>query len=443
MTLTEAAFWTKRLGVIALGGLVVFVVVILVIVIGNKKPSVMPQYLEPNFACTLHKEEFLNSVLEIPSLQLAEGTEMSFDIRTDTGKIDSLPEIINIYKFNNRTQSLTAQADAKVLASAMGFDPDIIERVNTEGYRWVDRSSGRTLEIFAKNLNFTLRTDISVMRNNTATGILPSEQEAKSIAVNALNSIGVYPPDYASGNHKSTLININPDGSFRKAKSLAEADLIRVDLTRTKSIITVPSNIDNAEKMVSDFSRRTLIEPVEETSVINDNRVSVFTFNTLVSFPETQKSNITVYVGPDISGVSGKTSQIYQIDYTYWPIASESCGTYKLIDPEFAIEMVQRGEGSLVYLSNTGGDDVIEYMPRVVKKFIILDIFLVYYEDRDELEYLQPVYLISGEAIFEDSTKGSFDFFYPAINYDIVQDKREIIVEPEETKSPISPGILF
>ena len=126
-----------------------------------------PQYLEPNFACTLHKEEFLNSVLEIPSLQLAEGTEMSFDIRTDTGKIDSLPEIINIYKFNNRTQSLTAQADAKVLASAMGFDPDIIERVNTEGYRWVDRSSGRTLEIFAKNLNFTLRTDISVMRNNT------------------------------------------------------------------------------------------------------------------------------------------------------------------------------------------------------------------------------------------------------------------------------------
>jgi hypothetical protein len=57
-------------------------------------------------------------------------------------------------------------------------------------------------------------------------------------------------------------------------------------------------------------------------------------------------------------------------------------------------------------------------------------VFLVYYEDREELGFLQPVYVISGEAIFENDTKGLFDFFYPAINYSIVQNRIEL-PEPE------------
>lgn len=442
MTLTEASFWTKRLGVIALGALTIVVIIILVIVMNSNIEVVMPQYLEPNFACTQHKEEFLENSLQIPSLQFADGTELSFDIKTDTGKIDSLPEIINVYKFNNRSQSLTAQADAKILAKAMGFDPDVIERVSTQGYKWTDRAAGRTLEVEAKNLNFTLKTDTSVMKESSASRALPSEQEAKSIAVNALNSLGVFPSDYTSGNHRTTLVNINPDGSFSKAHSLAEADLIRVDLVRAKSMITIPSNIENAEKMVRDFSRRTLIEPTEETTTVTDGRLSIFTFNTLVSFPETQRANISVYVGPTIAGVPARVSKIYQIDYTYRPIASEACGTYKLVDPEYAIEMIQQGKGSLVYLFNTGADDVVDYMPKAVKKFIILDIFIVYLEDRKELEYLQPVYLISGEAIFHDGTKGTFDFFYPAINYDIVQDKIEMKA-PEITDTSSSPTMFF
>ena len=442
MTLTEAAFWTKRFGVIAVGGFVVFVVVIIIITMSNRGAIYLPQYLEPNFACTLRGEEFLTHELEIPSLQLAQETEMNFDIMTDTGKIGALPEVINLFKFNNRTQSLTAQADSKVLARAMGFDPDVIQRISTESYRWIDQRTGRTLEILARNLNFTLKTDIAVMRSSSAQGTLPSEQEARSIAVNALNGVGVFPPDYAGGNHRTTLININPDGSFRKAYSLAEADLIRVDFVRSKSMITIPSNIEGYERMVTDFSRRTLIQPVEENKIVNDNRIPVFTFNTLVSFPENQNSNIVVYVGPTITGVSGRMNQVYQIDYTYWPIAVESCGTYKLIDPELALEMVQRGEGSLVYLYSTDGDDVTDYMPRIVKKFVILDVFLVYYEDRVELEYLQPVYLITGEAIFNDDTKGSFDFYYPAINYDIVQDRIEMVM-PEVVDDSGGTGILF
>jgi hypothetical protein len=421
MTLTEVVFWTKRFGLIGLGFFIILFASLIYITMKHREEPVISHYLEPNFACTQGREDFIKHKLEIPSLQLAEGTEMIFDIRTDTGKVGSLPNIINVYKTYNPRQSIRSQADATTIANNMGFDNVNIERVGTEVYRWVDERNGRTLEILARNLNnISLRTDLSVMKKNAEGRNLPSEEEARSIAVNALSSIGILPPDYSGGNHKTTLLNINPDGTFSKERFVAEADLIKVDFFRTKSMITIPSYIEDSQKMVQEFSRRTLIQPRKETIIINNVRQDVYNFNTLVSFSETQRSNIVVYVGPSIPGIRGRMQHIYRIDYTYWPIPSEPCGTYKLIDPELAIDKVQQGEGSLVYLFNTGGDDVVDYMPRVVKKFVVLDIFLVYYEDREISQFIQPVYLVSGEAIFDDNTKGTFDFFYPAINYDII-----------------------
>jgi hypothetical protein len=376
----------------------------------------------------------LNISLEIPSLQLAQGSEMVFQIDTDTGKIDSLPEIINVYRFNNPTQSVSAQADSKVLANRLEFDPDAVIRKGTRGtesYVWTNRDTAKTLEIEAKNLNFTLRTDPSRIREISREQMLPSEQEARSMASNVLRSLGLYSDDYSKGNHRTTYIRVNPDGTFSKASSPAEADLIRVDFIRSKSMITIESYLVGADRMVASLSRKFPEPPVVETPIINNERVEIYTFNTLVSFPQTQKSNISVYVGPEDKTSKNSTLRtIYQIEYTYWPIDVESCGTYELLTPQTAIERVQSGEGSLVYLFETGGDDVVEYVPKKVKKFNVFDVFLVYYEDREELGFLQPVYVISGEAIFENDTKGLFDFFYPAINYSIVQNRIEL-PEPE------------
>jgi hypothetical protein len=196
-------------------------------------------------------------------------------------------------------------------------------------------------------------------------------------------------------------------------------------------MITIESNIVGAERVVQTLSRKIAEPPIIETPIVNEKRLEIYTFNTLVSFPETQRSNITVYVGAANNKIQDSTlKNIYQIDYTFWPTDVEACGTYELISPQLAIEKIQAGEGSLVYLYDTNGDDVVEYTPRKVKKFHIFDVFIVYYEDRTEMEYLQPVYVVSGEAIFDNDSKGLFDFFYPAINYDIVQNKIEL-PEPE------------
>ncbi len=436
MTLTEAAFWTKRFGVIVLGVIAVFFIIVIILTTANSQ-TMLPQYLSANYACTDKKSEFLNNKLTIPSLNLASGSGMYFELQTDSGKIDALPSIINVYKFDNPEQSLTSQADAKILATKLGFTADSIKRNGTISYSWSD--TNRTLVVQAKNQNFSMKSTSAYIRKEAASGTMPTEQEAKSLASNFLRSAGLLSDDYANGTPTTTLINVNPDGSFSMASSLSEAELIRVDFNRSKSMITIPSNVVGASTMVATF-KKTLGEPTTESTIVNDSKINIYTFNTEVTFLDPNKSNISVYVGVSADKNSKTLSSIYQIDYTYWPIQESSCGTYELISPNTALEKIQSGEGSLIYLNDTNGDDVVDYTARSVKKFTILYVNLTYFESSDEQEYLQPVYVISGEAIFSNDTKGNFDFYYPAIDYSNVQDK--IIQKAVATTSTTSTSIL-
>jgi len=434
MTLTEAAFWTKRFGVIALAMLGIFGIIVIILTATSSK-SALPQYIAANYACTDTKEPFLENKLDIPSLQLTSGSGMYFELQTDSGKIDSLPNIINVYKFDNQIQSLSSQADAKILATKLGFTAEKITRNGTESYSWSD--THRTLTVLSKNLNFSMKTDTTYIRKIAAAGTIPTEQEAKSIATNFLRSVGFTTEDYANGTPTTTLINVNPDGSFSSASSLSEAELIRVDFNRKKSMITIPSNVVGATAMVDAF-KKNLGEPQTESTIINDEKIDIYTFNTAVTFLNTNKSNISVYVGVAADKNNKYLSSVYQIDHTYWPIQETACGTYELINPNIAIEKIQAGEGSLVYLNDTKGDTVVDYTPRSVKKFTILYVNLTYFESATEQQYLQPVYVISGEVIFSNDTKGEFDFYYPAIDYDNVQNK---IVQPAP-KTVTKSGIL-
>ena len=421
MTLTEAAFWTKRFGVIVLAVIAIFSIIVIILA-STSSQKMLPQYLTANFACTDTKEEFLPSKLSISSLQLASGSGMYFELQTDSGKVDALPGIINVYKFDNPTQTLSSQADAKILAKQLGFDQDAIVRNGTESYSWSD--SNRQLTVLAKNLNFKLTTNASYIRSAASSGSMPSEQEAKSTASNFLRNLGVLSDDYSEGTPTTTLIKVNPDGSFSQAGSLSEAQLIKVDFNRVKSMITIPSNVVGATAMVNSFKNK-LGEPTTTKENISGESINVYTFNTPITFLNPNNSNITVYVGVSTSKTNSALSSIYQIDYTYWPVEESACGTYQLISPETALQKVQSGQGSLIYLNDVNGDDVASYSPRKVKKFTILYVNLTYYESSSEQTFLQPVYVISGEAIFDNDTKGTFDFYYPAIDYDNVQNKIE------------------
>lgn len=438
MTLTESAYWTRRIGVMSIFAL--FILIGAIFLILNLSQEEIPvEYLTPNFACTDYKEEFIEHQLQIPTLTLQSGSELIYEIETETGRVDSLPRVINMYKYNNPGQSLNSQNEAKIIAESFGFDPELIQRRGLAEYIWESEQRNQRLVVQARNLNFALSTDFTQPTALPTDTTLPSDDEAASQAKRVLNQSGVLPEDYSNEKPGITYISIQPDGTFSLAPSKSEADLLRVDFYRSKPMITIRSDITGAEQMKETLEER-LFDSTTESIFINSEKVEVYNFSTAIINLDTQKSNIAVYIGPiHDEGSDTALRSLYGIEYSNWVVEQFPCGTYELISPSIAIDTVQEGRGSLVYLNDRNGDTVIPYQPKQVSKFTIFNVTLGYYDGPTEQEFLQPVYIVSGEATFPDSSIGQFHYYVPAINYDGVQNK--IIEEPtnevEETQEPI------
>lgn len=439
MTLTEAAFWTKRFGVIVIGFLGVSIIVLFIALNPFKQDAPPPEYVTPNCACTEKKEDFLANRLEtIPSLELLTESTTVYEVQTDTGKLDNdLPDIVNVYAYTNLDQVLDSQANAKILAKMMGFVPEQIIRRGTSEYIWYDSTTQKSLTINARDQNFTYSTDVSKIREIRKTQDLPTEQEAISFARNALRSLSLLPDEYTNDLIGTYKIDINPDGSYSQADSLLNAELIRVDFRRRVPMISIRSDLQGAEGMVSALERRGL-KSEKGTTIVNDKRVEVFNFSTLLTYQNPVKSNISVYIGPEDKDLE-VLKQIYQIDYKVWDLEPTICGTYPLIAPSIAKDKIENGEGSLVFL-NYAGDEVKSYSPQNVKRFLVTSVNITYYEGLLEQKFLQPVYLFSGQAELENGEWADFHIYYPAINYDIVTDKVELEEAPiEENNNFLSP----
>ncbi len=309
----------------------------------------------------------------------------------------------------------------------MGFDPERIVRQGTTGYIWVDNTTGRSLNIRARDLNFTLKTEHEKIREIRREFDLPTEREAPSIATNALRSIGVLDQVYTEVQPTIHLIDINPDGSFSQAESLITAELIRVDFLRKVPMISIATNLEGAQQMVDSLTSRDLTYETG-SKIVNDERVEVYNFSTLLTYQYPVKTNISVYVGPRNDELKS-LNNVYQIEYNTWSLETESCGTYELVSPSYALQKIQEGEGSLVYLNSTG-DEVRPYTVQSVNKFRVDNMYITYYEGLAEQQYLQPVYMVEGQAELKGGERADFFIYYPAINYDIVQNRIELPPAP-------------
>jgi hypothetical protein len=435
MTLTEAAFWTKKIGVVALI-LFAFFIILLLIILKPQSNVLPPKYLEPNFACTQTPNEFLENILTIPSLELLNEGEVEFAIQTDSGKLDDLPEVVNVYRYTNLEQSITSQTDAKALASKLGFEPERIRRSTSE-YLWSDNEKQRDLTVNARDLNFTYKTRINKIRELRKTSDLPTESDAISLATNALRALGILNDEYTFVKPSVYLIDINPDDTYSQADSLLNAELIRVDFHRWVPLISIPSNVQNSERITSYLTKRGLTYEIGEMTV-DDTTIEVYNFSTLMTYQNPAKSNISVYVGPEDKSLL-TFGYIHQIEYKTWDIEIESCGTYPLLNPNVAQQRIQNGEGSLSLL-NYNNDEVSQYTPQSVKKYFITDLYITYYEGLFEQKFLQPVYLFSGVAELENSSSVEFYIYYPAIDYNNLQEKKDLPEAP--TSKPSQGGFL-
>ncbi len=444
MTLTESAYWTKRLGIVA-GVAILLIFIVLLVIFYAPKDEAPSEYLTANYACTDTGEEFLENTLKLNSLELGSESEMIFQIETTNGQISSLPSIINVYAFEEQGQSINSQLEATTIANKLGFDEDVITRPDTRTYQWIDSTRKRTLTIDAATLNFTMTSDPDFVREISEKSTLPTKSEAISIAINALKQANLMDDDYISDTaiQKIYYIDINPDGSYSEAESSGEADLIRVDLYRRKSVISILETVENAEEMRASLQEKiigddSVLTEEEETVVKGDNKVVMHTFSTFVLNENPYKTNISVYIGPENKDAEN-TKEIYGIEYTNWPIQEYPCGTYKLIAPSEAIQEIQDGNGYLMSLILKNGDHVEPYQTMNVQKFIVYDIYIAYYEPSEYIPFLQPIYVVEGEAILDSDEKAEFVYYVPAINYNLVTDP---VIEETTTDGESTEEVL-
>lgn len=425
MTLTEAAAFTKK--AMYFVGIPLGVIVIVWLFIGLLRPpqDLPERYITPDYMCG-----------KLPKFELDSlGQELSdtkFSIETTSGAIPDLPKVVNVFSYDHAGQSLLALQEAQNIAENLGFDPEAFTRKSTTEYIWKNQETVQTLEIETGNLNVSMTTDFTNPNVNTYSSTLPSESNAKIIAIQYLRNRNLLTTDYNDGYQKTYLIQITASGEFREAPSLSQADLVRVDFFREKELITVDPELVGTEEVGSTLQEE--LEKEKTTTVTGDDSKSkqVKEYTTDIVNDSPIFANISVYVGGSESENVNRYD-VYKLEYKNWNIASSPCGTYQLISPEEAVRQVQEGEGILVHLLEDDEDRIIPPETKSVDSMNILEVSIVYLDRSIKQDYLQPVFLIHGEAEFSDGRFGPFDYYVPAIDYDsIPEDAGQTTTEPAE-----------
>jgi len=129
--------------------------------------------------------------------------------------------------------------------------------------------------------------------------------------------------------------------------------------------------------------------------------------------PET--SNIQLYMKSQMK----KPSQgLYMLKFNNWKVDPKPCGTYPIRSPSNAVTDISEGKGTITLLVEKGADKLQPVANQAVKEINLYNMEIVYYEANSVQEFLQPIYIATGEVTFENGTKGEAAIYVPAIDYE-------------------------
>ncbi len=423
MTLTEAAEFTHKAKkyILIPVGIIMFVwFVIRAIMPPTTYP---PEYITPDFMCGPLPE------LTIEGLDV-EG-DITYKIETTEGGIPDLPKVVNVFKYDHPGQSLFALREAQQTAELLKFNKDKYTRISETEYQWSDPLTKRTLIIETSNQNVRMTTDFTDPSVNTREGTLPSKEEAIQIAQTYLQSVSLLTRDFSAGPKITHLVQIGVNGQLSKAPSLREADFIRVDFTRSRDLITIDPELVEAEELGTTLQDDLINEDTTTIQPSGSSSKEVKRLPTHVFNESPYYGTVSVLVG-GLKDSNTREHTIFGLESYNWIVPQLPCGTYSLISAQEAVRRVQSGEAALTYLLEKDGDDVIPYETREVVSMTIFEVTLGYYDTMERQDWLQPIYVISGDAQFASGVFGTFYFYVPAVDYKAIPNDAGINTTSEE-----------
>lgn len=322
---------------------------------------------------------------------------VTYEINTTDGQLPkNIPNIVFVYQFKDPIQDLTAKKTAQDLAKKMGFNAN---PVSIEGnyYKWVSIFGTKTLEYDLLKKTIIVETDVlkdpfvklehQILANNEFykekfLSYIARLQSEKNIEDYALGDTGV---EYL----------ILEDGKFVPTISASSrADFVKLDFYRKVFAVKFSTDKETQTQSLS-LTGTTQTEEVESRDV-SANVVG--------------KDPYFSFLGGIVGGSEVSNNSVFKLYVNIKLIDYEKYGKYEIYKVEDAYKQLTAGDGVLVSITGT---DLLN--PKVAKTFSINDVSLAYYETEDFSKYLQPIYIFTGVVVFEDNSKGTFNFYVPAI----------------------------
>ena len=245
--------------------------------------------------------------------------------------------------------SLLSLDRAKQQANNLGFllEP---EQITSSLYRWKrNQPLQSTLDYNINNGTFTQKLDWQSNPTFLQQNNLPTEDVAINDIRSLLSSTGLMQPDIATGAAKITYLKSTASG-YTPTVSLSESDFLQVDIFRTP--------VGGRYNVVMDEPDHGAVRAI-------------------------------------ISGNSDPSLRYALIDYKYLPVDYTSFETYPIITPQQAFDLLKSGNG---YTAQ---------MPESQTSVVIRNIQVGFYDSYAQQQYLQPVYVLTGD--------GGYTGYVPAI----------------------------
>lgn len=294
----------------------------------------------------------------LPKLRFPEQTNnqrpSAYTLETSNGSFPAFGDRAKVFLVQRSSPSLLADENAKAFAAAYNFvfKP---ETLGTDTYRWSkSQPLLATLELNINTYHFSLTTNYLSKPELVVNSTVPSGIESVTRVKTFLEKTKLLPRDIATGSGEVVYLK-SLGGELGGAVSESDADFIQVDLNR---------------------------QPI-------DNRYRMFT-------PEGYTGVVSAIV---IGGLPDQDS-IVQLKYNYNQVDYTQVHTYPIRTPQSAWQLLQAGEGYVVHKGN--GD-----------KATVRSVQLAYYDDFEEQDYLQPMYVFEGD--------GEFLAYVPAVDAQFIQ----------------------
>ena len=255
MTLTEAAYYLRKIIPIAVLGIIVIFILVITIKIAElaapvhtdkPMPTPMPAYGQL-------PEIILPNAGKLP-------TDKTYSIETIRGVPETATSSARIYFIPKKAATLGFREKAAVLAKALNFDdktmttkldhiPGSTANKTLNTYTIVDKNKRLVVDIDTENYTFT--QDFDEETKGLLTDVtIPDEDTIKSKVRTIMDKLGRYPPDLAQGIQTISYI------TYKEASGSAQASADIVKDPQAANMVAVdffPPNINDIQSVTEEY----------------------------------------------------------------------------------------------------------------------------------------------------------------------------------------------